>query len=229
MGLENHEIVYQFEIFKNLNRPTIDRALTNASLRQFKHREFILRAGDPAEFFCIVLDGAAKLIRHSPRGEDLIMHFAVQGDLVGALVMNQGPGSVFPVSAKSMGPTRVLCIPKATYREYWLPQAEIQTALNALLYKRMSTIQDDKTLSTSPLRTRLASFLLRHVDRDSDDGSQALSLALTRQEIADSLGVAVESVIRIMRDWLEDGTIQRQSEKGPEFIDIKKLLESVES
>ncbi len=223
------EQVCGFEFFQGFENSLIQRILTGSVSKQFKHREYVYRAGDPAVSFSIVLEGAVKLIRHSPRGEDLIMYFAVQGDIIGALMMNQEGNAVYPISAKSMGTTRVLNMPKSTFRQYWQTDAEIQRKLNAYLYRRMSTIQDDKTMSTSPLRTRIASLLLRHLDQDSDNVNQPLSLILTRQEIADVLGVAVESVIRAMREWQDNGTICRLYERGPEIINIEKLLRNFET
>ena len=128
-----------------------------------------------------------------------------------------------------MGPTKVACVPRATFREHWASSVHFQGRLNRVLYHRMNNIQDDKTLITSPLRVRVANLLLRHLDQDSGAIDQPLSLTLTRQEIADALGVAVESVIRIMSEWQSDGTIRKTSDRGPEFLNIAKLLNNSES
>lgn len=217
-----------FDIFQGLNREIFESALFGASFKELKHREYLYRSGDSAQNFCIIIEGAIKLIRHSPKGDDIIVHFAVQGDIIGALLMNHRDVVDYPISAKSMGPTRVICIPKSTFQHYWQSNVNLQGKLNAILYRRMNTIQDDKTMSTSPLRVRIANLLLRHLDQESGESSQSLSLALTRQEIADALGVAVESVIRALREWQEDGTITRLVEKGPEQINIDKLLKHLE-
>lgn len=224
----DYEKLSSFELFKGLNRSFVEKAAFGAVTKSLKHRAFFFRAGDTAQSFCIVLDGAIKLLRHSPRGEDIIMHFAVQGDVVGALLMNKNERAIYPISAKSMGPTRIVCIPKSTFKQYWQSDVNIQSRLNSLLYRRMSNIQDDKTMSTSPLRVRIANLLMRHLDQDSENSNQTLSLSLTRQEIADALGVAVESVIRSMRDWQDDGTIYRPSDKGTEIINVEKLLKHLD-
>lgn len=222
------EKISHFEIFQTMEHLRLEKALFNAVVQNFKHRELVYRAGDRAQSFCIVVEGAIKLIRHSPKGEDRIMHFAVQGDIVGGLLMNQPDSTVYPISAKSMGPTLVVSVPKSTFKEFWQSDVYLQSKLNSLLYKRMSNIQDEKTMSSSPLKVRLASLLIKHLDQDSTT-SQPLSLSLTRQEIADSLGVAVESVIRVMSEWHDDGTIRRSVEKGPEYIDVKKLIQNIEN
>ena len=220
--------ISKFDLFKILNEKELDLVLTFAEMKSLKHREFIYRTGDPAETFCIVFSGALKLFKHSPRGEDIIMHFAVQGDPVGALVMNHACGATFPVSVKAMGPTKVICVPRSTFLEHWQNNAKLMSQLNQVLYRRMSNIQDDKMMSTSPLKVRIANLLLRHLDQDSRVESQTMSLVLTRQEIADALGVAVESVIRAMSIWQDDGTISKIAERGPEIINVEKLIKNIE-
>jgi CRP-like cAMP-binding protein len=144
-------------------------------------------------------------------------------------MMNHESQSIYPVSAKSMGPVRVVCLSKETFQKHWKNNLLIQGRLNSLLYQRMVLIQDDKALFSSPLKVRVANLLLRHLDQSEVQSPQTPSIILTRQEIADSLGVAVESVIRLMRDWISDGTIERDEELRLETINVPKLLEHAQS
>jgi len=223
---EDHNRIAKFELFSGLTADQLASTLTGGISRQLKHREYLYHAGDKTSSFCVVVNGALKLIRHSPKGEDIIVHFAVEGDMVGALLMNQDQDVRYPISAKSMGPTEVVCIPRTTFQQHWVNNVQIQSKLNSILYRRMINIQDDKTLFTSPLRVRIANLLMRHLAQDADKSETTLSLALTRQEIADSLGVAVESVIRAMSEWQDDGTLTRLGDRGPEIINVPKLLKN---
>ncbi|MGZ3773874.1 MAG: Crp/Fnr family transcriptional regulator [Pseudobdellovibrionaceae bacterium] len=220
--------ISEFELFRGIPGNTLKSCLSGASVRTLKHREFLCQAGDLAESFYIVLEGAVKLLRHSPKGEDIIVHFAVQGDVIGALLMNENKNGRFPISSKSMGVSRVVCVPRSTFLSYWKENVQIQSQLHSLLYRRMSNIQDDKTLISSPLKVRIANLLLRHLDQTAETPNQSLMITLTRQEIADSLGVAVESVIRTMKEFHLDGVISRADEKSPEIINIQKLLTYIE-
>ena len=223
-------VLANFDLFRGLSIELLNSALGGGTLKTLKHREFLYRAGEDAKSFCIVFNGALKLIRPSPRGVDIIVHFALQGDLIGALLMNQSEGSQFPISAKAMGPTKVVCIPRSTFQNIWKSNIELQNRMNTILYRRMATIQDDKTLFSSPLRSLIAVLLLRHLDQDDDGGTlKSLVLPLTRQEIADSLGVAVESVIRIMSDWTSEGLLHRMDDGGPEQVNVAKLIEYIEN
>lgn len=228
-NLQTHDLTQlkTFQLFQSLDSRQLESMILGSCVKYLKHRDYFFREGDAVKDFCIILEGAIKLLRHSPRGEDIIMHFALKGDVVGALLMNQKEGAIYPISAKAMGSTRILCIPKSTFRQHWL-DATIQSRLNSLLYQRMNSIQDDKTMSTSPLKVRVSNLLLKHLDHSSDEINQTLSIKLTRQEIADALGVAVESVIRTMREMYSEGTINKASDKSDEVINIEKLLKNLE-
>lgn len=123
-----------------------------------------------------------------------------------------------------MGPSEVISIPKSTFSFFWKNNLDLMNRMNSILYQRMSTIQDDKMLFSSPLRNRIALLLLRHLEQVNGTSMQSLSLPLTRQEIADSLNVTVESVIRIMSEWTEEGILHRPHEKGPEKMNIAELI-----
>lgn len=228
LSLEEKQKIAKFELFRGLDFNIVECLLEGHSVKQLKHREFFYLAGDIATRFCLVLDGALKLIRHSPRGDDIIVHFALQGDLVGALLMNQSVPIASPISVKSMGPTRIACIPRSTFQNHWRTNLHLQNNLNQILYRRMSNIQDDKTMFTSPLKVRIANLLLRHVDLTKEDPIVPLSLTLTRQELADSLGVAVESIIRSMREMYAEGILLRENDRAQEYVHIPKLLKLIE-
>ncbi len=91
----------------------------------------------------------------------------------------------------------------------------------------MSNLQDDKTFFSAPLKTRLVMLLTRYLDKSANETSRALVLPLTRQEIADSLGVAVESVIRIISDWSHHGII-KTNDRMIEIINFEELVRAAD-
>lgn len=206
-----------------MSKENLMEALAGGSVRPHKHREILYHAGDQADSFALVLNGAYKLVRPTPRGDDLIVYFATPGDVIGALVMGK-PGSGYPVTAKAMGPSRCYVIPRSTFQRFWAGNAVLQQRLNSFLYSRMSLIQDEKTMSRAPLAQRVAALLLQLLERNSREDEQILPLPLTRQEIADSLGVAVESVIRIMSEWSHQDVI-RTNDRHIEILKPERIIE----
>lgn len=216
--------VSALELFQGSSDSEVNASIKGSLIKQLKHRQILYAAGDRAERFCIVIEGALKLVRPTPRGDDVIVHFATPGDVVGGLLMNQNNNtSIYPITAKAMGPSVVLCIPRSTYTEHWAPNAKLQMRMQSLLYQRMSRIQDEKTLYRSPLQQRIAALLISLWDKEAESESNLLSIPLTRQEIADTLGVAVESVIRVMSEWNQSGII-KSNEKHLEIVNLEYLL-----
>lgn len=225
MGMSDKELteLESLSIFCGFPLQIRKEFIENAYFKQLKHREFLYHAGDATDSFAIVTQGAFKLVRPTVRGDDVIVYFATAGDVIGALVMNK-PVPGYPISAKSMGPSQALCIPRKTYLSHWSVNAEIQKRINSMLYTRMSLLQDDKTLTKSPLPQRISALLLGLLDRNDNDNTQTIPIPLTRQEIADSLGVTVESVIRVMSQWDHQGII-RTLDQRIEMIKLDQIVE----
>lgn len=198
--------IQEFPVFEDLKREQILELLRDGKMKSSRHRETLYGLGNAATSFGLVLRGAYKLVRPTPKGEDVIMYFSSPGDVVAALLMAH-PSPVYPVSVISMGPSLVLDIPKRTYTEIWMKNPQVLIRLQNLLFNRMSVLQDHKLLAKSPLNQKVAFLLLQLLETYSAESEKILPIPLTRKEIADSLGSTVESIIRIMSDWSQKGII----------------------
>lgn len=206
-------------LFDGFSDPEKKDLLVGAMIKNFKHRELLYQAGLPIDSFSIVLHGAFKLVKPTFRGDDVIIHFATPGDAIGAVIMNKPQVQVYPITAKAMGPSQSLCIPRQTYINSWSENVQIQKRINAMLFARMSLMQEDKASNKSPLAQRISGLLVNLLERNETEDVQKIPIPLTRQEIADSLGVTVESVIRVMSQWDQQGVIKTQDQR----IQIIKL------
>jgi len=216
--------VSKFSIFEGIPQVELKNLLQNGKVTQHTHRNTLYEMGDKALSFAIVLDGAYKLVKPTIKGDDFIMYFATPGDAIAALLMGQEREATFPITVKSIGSSSVYIIPKTTFHHYWKSNASILLRLNSLLYSRMGFMQDEKALSRAPLAQRIAWFLLKMLERSGEEKEQVIPLPLTRQEIADHLGVTVESVIRIMSQWSQSGII-RSADRHIEISRIDQLIE----
>jgi CRP/FNR family transcriptional regulator len=213
----------QFPIFKDLKRSEIQDLLRGGKIRGTRHRELLYTLGAEAHFFALVLRGAYKLARVSPRGDDVIMYFSSPGDVIAALIMPQ-PHAVYPVNVISMGPSLVIELPRSRYIESWAVHSQMTVRIQNLLFNRMSRLQDEKLINKNPLQQKVAYLLLQLMEKYSEESDGVLPIPLTRQEIADSLGASVESVIRIMSDWSQKRLI-KTSDQHIELLDPGKIVQ----
>ncbi len=222
------KILGDYPLFVGLSEVELHPLLAGHKFRNIPHHEILYKAGDTAENFAIVLTGAFKLVRATPRGEDAIVYFATPGDVIGGLVMLK-QNAVFPVSAIALGASTVLAMPKNTYLEAWISNAKVQAKLNSALYSRMSVLQESQANSKLTLQQRVAALLLNLVDKQPSTESSRIPIPLTRQEIADSVGSTVESVIRCMSDLSQQGIIQTENQqieilRTDKIVDLLKNL-----
>lgn len=196
---------------------------TGASVQVNRHREVLFSAGDAALNFGVVLNGAYKLCRPSPMGEDVIMHFSTHGDIIAAGVMSK-PGAAYPVSAISMGASRFLKIPKAQFLEAWTKDHELMLRVQSYISTRMVALQDQKIMGRAPLNQKIAALLMNLLEKNHGEEALTLPLPLTRKEIADTLGASVESVIRVMSEWSKLGLIQT-TDQNIKVLRLAKIIE----
>lgn len=195
-----------FNIFESLSLSAIKDLCEGCEVIVNDHRESIYSEGDIAHSFGIILSGAYKLTRLSPLGEEVILHFCVPGDAIAVFIMAQEK-PVYPISVVAMGPSRFLKIPRNTYLKRWKEKPDVIFKVQSLLSTRFGSIHAQKVLAKAPLKTKIA-FLLIDILNKSEQNSTILPLPLTRKEIADSLGVTTESVIRVMSEWSKTGFIE---------------------
>lgn len=198
--------IKRFSLFKGFTDDLILHLCANSEIKFHQHKEQIFTFGEPALYFGIVLSGAYKLSRIAISGEESVIHFSSPGDVVAALVMPQ-PKPVYPVNVKAMGPSRILLIQRDTYLQSWLKNSELIVRVQGLLSTRMSRFQNQKVMQRAPLQSKVAAMLLQLVAKDNTHDDLEVPLPLTRKEIADTLGVTVESVIRVMSEWVKKGYI----------------------
>lgn len=217
------KILQRYPLFQDMKEEDLKPLLEEHKFKNILHRNKLYTAGESAESFALVLTGAFKLVRPTPRGEDAIMYFAIPGDVIGGLVMLK-PNAQYPVSAVALGNSTVIVLPRAIYKNAWMQSSKIQTKLNSLLYTRMSSLQDEKANTKLPLQRRVAALLVNILDRYPQTSESKLPIPLTRQEIADAVGASVESVIRCMSEMSQDG-ILRTEDKHIEILRTDKIAE----
>ncbi len=178
----------------------------------YRRDEFIFREGDPARCFHILKEGSVKCVKTSSDGKQVTLKVLMPGDLFccDAAALN---GGTHPGCAQPMGDVSVLTLKKETYFE--LLRRNPDAALQVIQYlgNRLQEAQETaKVLALNPAEQRLASLLVKLADRAGlRDGNQVrLTVRLTRQDLADMVGITVETATRIMsrfkREKLVAGT-----------------------
>lgn len=166
----------------------------------------LFHEGDPNPFVFNVIDGAVKLYRLLPDGRRQITGFLFQGDFLG--LGGRGPASF---TAEALTPLNACRFRRADFDQLLAALPALEHQLVALAGDELMAAQEQiLLLGRKTARERLASFLSRLSDRQIQLGGPEgrVHLPMTRLDIADYLGLTIETVSRVFTQFKTSGLIQ---------------------
>ena len=180
--------------------------------------------GAPAEHIFQIVEGVVRLFRIFPDGRRVVMGFAFPGDVLGIAVKDR-----YLFTAEAVTPVRM----RRASRERLSAQLAEQPQVAAIIFDRMRdelcAVQDQMLLLLcQAAETRIVKFQVR-VARKSPgaiEHGEEFELPMLRTDIADHLGLTMETVCRTMTKLRRDGLIAM---RGPHKIQIRnarRLLEA---
>ena len=179
--------------------------LLAGTLRTLDAKEHIYREGDAATHVYRVEAGHVCIYRFLPDGRRQVIDFAYVGDFVGL-----GALDTHTVNAQATSKTLVRSVPVVALHEL----ARTHTSLGLKLYEAVSRELNAArellfTVSQRTATERLAGFLLalsRRNERRSEKADEIV-LPMTRADIADFLGLTIETVSRTFTKLRTEGVI----------------------
>ncbi|WP_084306503.1 fumarate/nitrate reduction transcriptional regulator Fnr [Phytopseudomonas flavescens] len=190
--------------------------------RPLKKGEFLFRQGDTFNSVFAVRSGALKTFSLSDAGEEQITGFHLPSELVGLSGMDT---ELYPVSAQALETTSVCEIPFERLDELSVNLPQLRRQLMRIMSRE---IRDDQQmmllLSKKTADERIATFLVNLSARFRARGFSAnqFRLAMSRNEIGNHLGLAVETVSRVFTRFQQSKLLEAEG-KEVHILDPIKL------
>lgn len=207
-------------LFKDLlpkERLEISKILREKS---FKKGEILFFEGEACVRMFIVQTGRIKVYRTNAAARVQTLNLLEPGD---TCACNPGCGAwACSASAKALSPCKVWYFSRKDFADLVKEMPKVSQALNSLLANKilkLSSLIEEVSLKT--VNQRLANFILELRRKNIEKGGKGLHLHLqvTREEIAQRIGAARESVARNLHRLKRAGTISL----GPNEIGILDL------
>lgn len=190
--------------------------------RPLKKGEFLFRQGDTFDSVFAVRSGALKTFSLSDTGEEQITGFHLPSELVGLSGMDT---ETYPVSAQSLETTSVCEIPFERLDELSVQLPQLRRQLMRVMSRE---IRDDQQmmmlLSKKTADERIATFLVNLSARFRARGFSAnqFRLSMSRNEIGNYLGLAVETVSRVFTRFQQNQLLEAEG-KSVHILDPIEL------
>ncbi|TIH06396.1 fumarate/nitrate reduction transcriptional regulator Fnr [Pseudomonas leptonychotis] len=181
--------------------------------RPLKKGEFLFRQGDTFNSVFAVRSGALKTFSLSDSGDEQITGFHLPSELVGLSGMDS---ESYPVSAIALETTSVCEIPFERLDELSVQLPQLRRQLMRVMSRE---IRDDQQmmllLSKKTADERIATFLVNLSARFRARGFSAnqFRLAMSRNEIGNYLGLAVETVSRVFTRFQQNKLLEAEGKE----------------
>ena len=187
-----------------------DSALTRAFERHgvrmtYDRNEEIYAQDDEVEFLYQVVRGVVRTSRLTAEGRRQVGDFYYVGDLFG---LEPGPDHRF--GAEALDDCEILVVRRSVVRAF-AGDAELDRAILEATRVEMERLQDHVVmLGRKSARERVACFLMSIAQRGEDDHA---NLAMGRQDMADYLGLTIETVSRMLTQLQGEAIVEFPSSR----------------
>jgi CRP/FNR family transcriptional regulator len=199
----------QIPLLKILSAQDRQQVLGEMTETRYGKGQYIFREGDPTEYFHIVKEGSVKCVKSSLDGKECTLKVLMPGDLF-CCDASAFDGAAHPGTAQPMGDVSVLRMKKEAYFKMLRGNPDAAMEVIRYLGSRLNEAQEKaKILALDSADQRLASLLVNLAERSGVQESSGirLSVRLTRQDMANMVGVTTETAIRIMARFKKDGLV----------------------
>jgi CRP/FNR family transcriptional regulator len=201
---------------------TLEDRLAHATIRKLESKEHVFCEGDPRIHVFKVEEGVIAIYKTLCDGRRRIIDFAYPGDLIGLGVLGE-----HILSAQATCPAKVRCLSASALEGL----AETDATLALKLYKAVcqelaATRSLLVTVGQRSAVERVASFLLALHRKAPSEANDTVTLAMRRSDIADLLGLTIETVSRTLTKLRSLGVIDvEQGGTTVKLCDVTRLVE----
>jgi len=200
-------------LFAGLDDAHIREIITLIERRRYKKGEIILRTGDLFDRLYIINKGLIKAISVQEDGKEQILHLLSDGDSIGELALLKSESALYDLVAASE--TFLCTIPKSRFDAFLKENPDLMFAILTTAYERISSLEKlVGAIASNDADIRLK-FLIQQLYKQSGNQGNVLSLTLTREDMANFVGVTRETISRKLSLLVKDNVL--------EFIDQKKI------
>lgn len=193
-------------LFAKLPGQVFEDVCALATLKRLACHDILVRQGEPAKRFFLLVSGQIKLYRLNVEGQEHLVEIIQPGQTFAeALQFSQAHS--FPVSAGALKDCVLVSIDGAHYRHALQDQPQVCLAIMASMSQHLhQRLRDIDTLILPNASRRVINFLLQECD--PSDGR--VELQVSKRLVASKLGIQPETFSRTLHRLVDEGLISMQ-------------------
>lgn len=199
--------------------------LTDHCIRmRFQRNDVLAKEGAPISHIHQIVSGCVRICHHYTDGRRPIADFMFAGDILGL-----GTASTYALTVEAVTPTTVAAYSRSQFDRFSDGNDRVWTEVMANLTETLARSQQHLfLLNCLGARERVAAFLLRLYRHGQFVYGDRLDLPMGRQDLADYLGLTVETVCRALAHLRRQAVIETRNAQLVVIKDLQRLVDAAE-
>lgn len=222
----NKLCMHKVPIFSMLNHEELVRISEWVEHREYKRGEAVFNAGDKVDSLMILNEGHAKAYKYTPDGREQILYVFSEGDFFGEQYLLSKGQAAYTVEA--LVTVRLCKLSRSQFQQLLFRYPHIAVKIIEELGERMGRLESTmQSMGVRSVDARIGALIM---DFSSKYGKPAgegvlVQLPLSREGMANYLGIARETVSRKLGQMENEGIIRSVSNKSLLILNKEALKE----
>lgn len=212
-------------LFCRIKPNQMNELMDEKTFTKYSKGEYIFKEGTRSFGIFCLNSGKVKLVKAGEDGRNHILRLHRQGDLLGYRSLFSETG--YNASAIALENCQICFIPRDLFLKLVKDDSELAFDLLKMLSDDLKKADTHLTnLAQKPVRERAAEALIfiQETYGFTEDG-KTIDALFTREDIANIVGTATETIIRVLSDFNKEGVIILKGKKIiiPDLHELKKI------
>ena len=181
-------------------------------IRTFPKKQFLYREGEHPKALYYLISGRVKIFKSHSAGKTLITQVAGAGEFVGYVPILEE--KVYPDTAEVLDEAEIMLIPRSEFQQLITASTPIAGQFIQLMARHLSQQEEAMVqMAYNSLRKKCAFALLQLLDKNAGTAAEKNILSISREDLANTIGIATESLIRTLTEFKGEGLIDLEKGK----------------
>lgn len=190
-------------------------------IKVYKKKEIIFNEGNSPNYLYFLSKGKVKTFKSHEYGKELITNLYKEGDFFGYLALLEE--SSYTDTAEALEDSEVCLIPKEDFFALVYNNMAVMKKFIRILSDNITEKEEQLVnLAYSSVRKRVAEALVQLQGLYDNKKEQAFSISISREDLANIVGTATESLIRTLSDFKSEKLLEIKG-SNITIVDLEKL------
>lgn len=186
--------------------PELKEVALEGESKDFKKKEIIFSEGHHVSGLYYIAKGRIKTYKTNDDGKEFITGLHKAGDFLSYVALLENTSHT--ESAEALEDSTILIVPRTDFLNLLFSNQQVSMKFIKMLSNNIKEKEERLlALAYNSVRQRVAEALLQLQKKYHEKQSQNFSITFTREDLANMVGTATESLIRTLSDFKDEGAV----------------------